>query len=256
MPGVTIRKPREKLAGAGGELQRQAQKLGVRLLVGALDVRLDVLDAVAELGRDLAEPDDGLDRLHLAEERADALERVAAPVLQQPRRLRRDQPLLRIAQAAPAVHVLADLVDDRGGVVLLLLGGEAVAAVQDQPALVRAPPPFLRLRHRGDQLRAAPQLEDAVGRLSVRVQFPMPGGMIVGRVQDRAVEELQRFARPQAARNQDKRLQDPPNALVPPLGHPVPPLVRSATREADSAAPVPLLAGAGIRPLKTLRVRL
>ena len=45
---------------------------------------------LAELGRDLGQPDGRLDRLDLAEERADAAELVVPPVLQQARRLRRD----------------------------------------------------------------------------------------------------------------------------------------------------------------------
>ena len=84
------------------------------------------------LRRDLGQPDGRLDRLDLAEERADAAELVMPPVLEQARRLRRDLPLVGIRQCPPLVHVLAHLVDDRGGVVLLLLRREALALVEDE----------------------------------------------------------------------------------------------------------------------------
>ena len=51
------------------------------------------LACLADLRRNLGQPDGGLDRLDLAEERADAAELVMAPVLQQARGLRRDPPV-------------------------------------------------------------------------------------------------------------------------------------------------------------------
>ena len=76
---------------------------------------------VLGLRRDLGQPDRGFHRLDLAEERADAAELVMAPVLKKPRGLRRDLPLVGIGQGSPGVHVTAHLIDDRGGIVLLLL---------------------------------------------------------------------------------------------------------------------------------------
>ena len=135
MPGVTIRKPRVKLlaagvahgvdrlpgdehghdrglAGAGGQLEGEAQEFRVGLLVGAFEVLPELLAQLGLLAGDFGQPDGGLHRLDLAEEGPDAVEVVVAPVLQQPGGLRRDLPLLRVRHAAPGIHVAADLVDD------------------------------------------------------------------------------------------------------------------------------------------------
>ena len=78
--------------------------------------------ALPACGRDLGQPDGGFDRLDLAEERADAAELVMPPVLQQASRFRRYLPFTWIRQRSPSVHMASYLVDDRGRVVLLLLG--------------------------------------------------------------------------------------------------------------------------------------
>ena len=73
LPGDQHRHDRG-LAGAGRQLQRDAHQLGVRLLVGAADMRPDPGACRRTIGGDLGQPDRGLDRLDLAEERANVLE--------------------------------------------------------------------------------------------------------------------------------------------------------------------------------------
>jgi hypothetical protein len=76
---------------------------------------------VRRLRRYLGQPDRGLHRLDLAEEWADITELVMTPMLKKTGRLRRDLPLTGIGQRSPRVHRLANFIDDRRGVVLLLL---------------------------------------------------------------------------------------------------------------------------------------
>jgi len=76
---------------------------------------------ILELGGNLGQPDRGFDCFHLTEERADAAELVMAPVLQQAGRFRRDLPLVGVGQGTPEIHMAAHLINDRRGVVLLLL---------------------------------------------------------------------------------------------------------------------------------------
>ena len=113
------------LAGAGGQLQRQAQQLRVGLALAPARCSRNFLPRLPELRGDFGQPDRRLDRLDLAEERPDALKLVVPPVLEQARGLGRDLPVVRVRQRAPGVDVAAQLVDDRCGVVLLLGGAEA-----------------------------------------------------------------------------------------------------------------------------------
>ena len=122
------------LARAGGQLQREPHQFGVGVFVRCREMVEQAL-AVLGLGRDLGQPDRGFHRLHLAEERADAAELVMAPVLKQAGRLRRDLPLIGIGQGPPCVHMTADLIDDRSGIVLLLLGRKPLAFVEDKSRL-------------------------------------------------------------------------------------------------------------------------
>jgi hypothetical protein len=78
--------------------------------------------SIPGLGRDLGQPDQGFHRLYLAEEGADAAEIVLPPVLKETSRFRRHLPLIGAGQGAPSVYGVAHLIDDRCGVVLLLLG--------------------------------------------------------------------------------------------------------------------------------------
>jgi len=111
------------------------------------------------------------------------------PVLEEPRCLRRHLPLVRVRQLAPGRDISANFIDYRGRDVFLLGGRQPVSDSKSQFPLGRRSPPPLRLRHRGDQLRAPPVLNDAIGRLPLGVEFPMPGGKGVGRVEDRPLKE-------------------------------------------------------------------
>ena len=90
------------LAGAGGQLQREAHQLGIGVLVGGGKMLENALAALAALRRDLGQPDRGLDRLDLAEERADAAELVVPPMLEEARRFRRHLPLAGFGRARHA----------------------------------------------------------------------------------------------------------------------------------------------------------
>ena len=109
--------------------------------------------------RDLGQPDRRLDRLDLAEERPDAAELVVAPVLEEPRGLRRDLPLAGSGSSRQASTCCANFVDDRGGVVLLLLRRKALALVEHE-LLLTAAPPLLRLRDRRDELGPPPRVDE------------------------------------------------------------------------------------------------
>jgi hypothetical protein len=167
----------EQIAGAGRELERDAQQLRVRLFVGATDMGPEPGAGRRAIGSDLGEPNHGLDRLNLAEERAQILESVMPPVLQQPRRLRRHLPLIRVRQAAPVVDIAADLVDEPRNVVLLLGRRESVVDAEAQFCLSRRATPPLWQRDRRDQVTTPSRFNDAIGRLAVGIEVPMPGGI-------------------------------------------------------------------------------
>ena len=165
-------------------------ELRVGVVVGARQVLEEAACRPCDVRRDLGQPDGRLDRLDLAEERADAAELVMPPVLEQARRLRRDLPLVRVRQArATASTLLAHLVDDRRRVVLLRLGREPLALVENNSSCLRRALALLRLRDRRDELGAAAALDDLLRRLPVCVQLPVPRRALVGGVEDRVVEE-------------------------------------------------------------------
>jgi len=84
----------------------------------------------------------------------------------------------------------AHLVDDlRGWIVLLLLGRKPFALVKNKNLLGGSSFPFLGLGNGRDELGPTTVLDYLLGRLPLRVQFPMPLRAIVGGVQDRVLEE-------------------------------------------------------------------
>src|SRR5207249_2360996 len=147
------------LPGAGGELQREAQQLWVGVSVCRSEMIEQAL-SVRGLRRDLGEPDRCLYRLHLAEERADIAERVMAPVLKETGGLRHDQPLTGTGQGTPGVHMTAHFVDDRSGVVLLLLRGQPLAFIENEGLLCGGFLVLLGFRDRRDEGGAAARLDD------------------------------------------------------------------------------------------------
>ena len=184
-----------RLARAGGEFQRGPEQRRVGLLVGTLQVLQEPGAAPARLGCDLGEPDRGFDGLDLAVERADVVKAVVAPVLQQPRGLGRDLPLIGGRQVSPRLHVGADFIDDGRRVVFLLFCRKTIAGSKHKFRLVPGLSAPLRFWNRRDQFRAAAKLGYPVGRLAIGVQLPMPAGIGVGRVEDRVVEECVAHAR-------------------------------------------------------------
>ena len=176
------------LAGAGGELEGQALQVGVGVVVGGLEMVEKALSGLAELGGDLGEPDEGLDRLDLAEEGALVAEWVVAPVLEQAGGFRFDPPEVG-GELPPLVNLLAEGVDDGGVVVLLGAGAEAVALVEGEFTLLAAALLFLGLGDGGDEFRPAPGGDDALGGLAAGVEFPVAAGTGVGRIEDRLVEK-------------------------------------------------------------------
>ncbi|OIQ75871.1 hypothetical protein GALL_424590 [mine drainage metagenome] len=176
------------LARAGGELQGKAAEFWVGFGVGLGQVIQEALAALAQLRRNLGEPDRSFHRLDLAEKRTDAGERMMAPVLQQARGFRRDAPCGR-RQQSPLVHFLAHRVDDGGVVVLLRLGGQPLSLVEYQRGLIPAATLLARLGNRGDEVRRTTRLLDDLRRLAGCIQLPMPRRTRVGRVQDGLIEE-------------------------------------------------------------------
>ena len=94
------------LAGAGGELERKPHQFRVGVVVGVGEVLEKALAGLADLRGDLGQPDGGLDRLDLTEERPNTAELVMPPVLQQAGGFRHDPPVVRVRQAAPLVDLL------------------------------------------------------------------------------------------------------------------------------------------------------
>src|SRR6266446_1333246 len=86
---------------------------------------------------DLGQPDHRLDGLDLTEKRADVLELMIPPMLEQPGSLGGYLPLIRV-EVAPVFDIASDLVDDRGRVIFLLFGRKAVPAVEHETGLVRS----------------------------------------------------------------------------------------------------------------------
>ena len=189
--------PRDQHRHHGGlartrcHLHGEAEKFGIRLFVSPENVLPDMGVLLLVL-RHLGEPDDGLDGLHLTEERLHALKLVAAPVVEKAGRGRCDAPYGRV-RAPPLSHVRADLVDDRCRVIFLLFGGKPVGVLQTELALVLAGAFRLllaRLRNGRDQFRLSPPLARwLIERLPLRIERVIPGRFLIGRIQDRLLEE-------------------------------------------------------------------
>ena len=115
-------------------------------------------------------------------------ELVVPPMLEKPLGLGRDTPLAG-RQSAPGVHVAANLIDDRIGIIPLLLRGDSLALIEDHLVLIRRAFALLRFRDGSDKLRRPPFGDFSLGRLSVLVEFPVLLRALVGRVQDGVIEE-------------------------------------------------------------------
>ena len=178
-----------RLPGSRGHLQREARKTRIRGVTDLLKAPEKAHDRLRTTPRGhLGEPDRGLGRLHLAEERADAAELVGPPVPKEPRGGRRHPPVVRVGNVAPPVHMTADGVD-LCGQVLLVVGRKLLVFADPEPRLGGTGAVLLRCRERRDELRGAAPVEDPVSRLPLGVELPVSAGILVGIVQNRALEE-------------------------------------------------------------------
>ena len=125
-----------RLAGAGGEFQRQSGKSRIGLFVGGVQVFEEPLSGVAEARCDFGQPDDGFRGFDLAEEGAEAVRLAGAPVLEEVGRFRRDAPLF-LRECPPVADVMADALNDLRQVVLLVSGLDlSCGGVEDHRGLV------------------------------------------------------------------------------------------------------------------------
>ncbi len=180
-----------RLASAGRHLHGETKQIRIGLLVGAEDMFPD-MGILLLIACDLGQPDDGLGGLHLTEERTHPLEGIMSPMVQETRRGRCHAPGGGI-RVPPLRDMGANLVDDRGRVVFLLVRGKPVVSMKVQARLALVGISALSLpgtRDRRNQLRlSASVTRRLVQRLSVRVQRVMPRRLGIGRVQDRLLEE-------------------------------------------------------------------
>ena len=175
------------LAGAGGELERQPAEAGICLLVGGLQALHELPALASGTGGNLGQPDHGLHRFDLTEERADVAELVVPPVFQEPRGLRGDPPL-GAGQLAPLVHAVAHALYHPHQLILLsVFVGRPAGIIETQFGLVQAL--LAGGGDRGDERDTPAPVDDAVGGLPVLIEFPVPRRVLVGRVQDRLFEK-------------------------------------------------------------------
>ena len=176
------------LAGASREFQCQPVEAGIGLFVGRIEMIEKSAPLSAELRRNLGQPDDRLDGFDLTEEGPDIAETVMPPMLQELGGLRRDAPLARVRQPSPGINAATKVVDDVRQIILLTfrldLSGSLVEHDLALGLLV-----FSRLGDGRDERDGAPFRNAPVCRLAVLIQFPVLRWVLVGRVQDRLVEE-------------------------------------------------------------------
>src|SRR5690242_19981462 len=138
---------------------------------------------------DLDEPDGRFHGFDLAEERAYAAEIVMPPMLEQPGSFRGHLPLAGVRQGTPRINLLAHLVDDGSNVVLLFLGRESLAFIQHHFLLLGGAFSLLWLGDWCDEFGPPAGFENLLCGLPVLIQFPMPRGASVGRIQNWMVKE-------------------------------------------------------------------
>ena len=139
---------------------------------------------------DFREPDGDLDSFDPAEEGADVAERMGTPVFEETFGFGGDLPIFRVGPSAPAVDVNAELVDDSGGLFVLLLGGGETGAFVEREALLLGFS-FLpaRFRDRSDEFGFTAGVDRFPGRLAGLVEFPVAERVIVGGIEDGVIEK-------------------------------------------------------------------
>lgn len=110
-------------------------------------------------------------------------------MLEQARRFRRDLPIVGIRQAAPPVYMAAQLIDDRRGIVPLLLGRKPFAFVKDDGFLLGSALALSGLWQRRDELCVATSFDDLVGRLALLIQLPVASWVLVRGIEDRVLKK-------------------------------------------------------------------
>ena len=174
---------------AGGEFQSQAQQFRVGVVISIDKVFQKDFSGLACIGSDFRQPDNRLDRFHLAEERPNVVEPVMPPVLKQSGGFGRYLPVIRARQASPLIYMSAQFIDDGRWIVLLFLGGKSFAFVEDQVLLLGCAFALLGFWNGCDVFGAATFFDDLLCRLTLRVEFPVPFRVIVWRIDDRPLEE-------------------------------------------------------------------
>ena len=160
---------------------------GIRRLVGRLQALHELPALASGAGGNLGQPDHGLYRFDLTEERADVAELVVPPVVEQPRGLRRDPPL-GARQPAPCADAVAHALDHPHQLILLsVFVGGPVSIIKTQLDLPRAL--LAGGGDRGDERDAPAAVDDAVGGLAALIELPVPRRVLVRRIQDRLFEK-------------------------------------------------------------------
>ena len=93
---------------------RQTHNLRIGIMVRILKMVEKPFPRLASSWRYLREPYRRLDRLNLAEERAERVEIVMPPMPKQPCRFRRHLPGVRVRQRPPLAHLMANSIDQSG----------------------------------------------------------------------------------------------------------------------------------------------
>jgi hypothetical protein len=98
-------------------------------------------------------------------------------------------PIIGIWQRTPGVDMTAHFIDDRRGIVLLFLGREPLAFIENECILFGGLFPFLRFWDRRDEIGAAQNFENSLRGLPVRIQLPVSRRTLIRRIQDRVVKD-------------------------------------------------------------------
>ena len=173
-------------------LERDAFEFGICIMACLFQMLQQIFFAFAQFGRDFGQPDKRLDGFDLTKERANGGKGMLSPMLQQARSLWCDAPITWVRNHAPLVHEIANEVDVAGGVVLLRAGGQSLAFVHDErdlSAVGFVGLAFFRFGDGRNKFRPAAAFDNALGWLTLLIQFPMFGGTFVRRVEDRLSKE-------------------------------------------------------------------
>ncbi|MNT69529.1 hypothetical protein D3C72_2078550 [compost metagenome] len=99
-------------------------------------------------------------------------------------------PFRGIRQVAPLVHFMTQLIDEGRGVVSMLVRRKTLSLVEHQSQLLGCGLDLLGFGNRRDVLGRASLLDDTLGGLSLRIEFPVTGWFLVRRVEDGLLEKI------------------------------------------------------------------